>query len=510
MLALIIERWRAGQAIDRDSAEFELVQQGHPYREVHPIISRFVDEVPVLLCDPARPVPYLAGLVELGDPSSEEDLEKLALLMSALRSLYRPDRRQPTDEVVSQYSGLPLDVVQRLAPLTGFKTSEGFHLSNEILGWETFEDFLDQRLPRREELRARAQLAELQIDFVPSFLRWTNLGPYREGELQLSPLTVLVGANAAGKTSALRVINWVGELMRAGLDAIEEPFPSSASGLVRRDAIVMGLSIGGELRKREEVWTKARWSANFSMRPRPVVHRETLQLGDAPTEAQLEQGIGYWLDENGLSRPLHLLTNQLAIREAVDPQRHAAFIAMRQSMERWHAETASGIDEDVFYALLEEVSESDLRHTLDAVVGPVQVKQTGRKRWTFSDRRKYETELVAAPRGILQVVFLLAHLLHPVRPSLLAFDEIENHLHADVVERLIDVMRSYTDRTRIVLTTHSGNVLRLLEPSEVRLVRMEEDGSSIVRIDQDPVLSRLAKRGDMAKLLEDGFFAGGL
>lgn len=509
MLALIAEHWRAGHPIDRDSAEFELVQQGHPYQEVHQIISGFVNQTPVLLFDPKRPVPYLAGLIELGEQSSDEDLEQLAVLMETLRKLYHPSRRELSDEEVSQRAGLPLEVVQRLASLTPFRAEQGFRLNNEILGWETFDDFLDQQLPR--PIRMEQDLPDLHIDFLPSALRWANLGPYREAELELSPLTVLVGANAAGKTSILKVIQGIRALAEQGPRVFEPAYSYELFHLPHRNAAGAEISVSGELLKQEHRWANARWSANLSLKPRATVQRELLQLGQGLEErvVELERGIGYWAGEDGRPEPLHLRGNQLALREAIDSRRHAALIAIRQSVQRWHAEHEPVSDEAELYQLLDEGPQEELQEMVEAVLGSVRVQRRGAN-WFFIDRHKHETPLFHAPRGIRQVVAILGRLQQKNRPTLMAFDEIENHLHADVVERLLDVMRGYTDRTRILLTTHSGNVLRSMAPSEVRLVRIGADGSRIVRVDRDPTLSQLAQRGDMAKLLEDGYFARSL
>jgi AAA domain, putative AbiEii toxin, Type IV TA system/AAA ATPase domain len=54
--------------------------------------------------------------------------------------------------------------------------------------------------------------------------------------------------------------------------------------------------------------------------------------------------------------------------------------------------------------------------------------------------------------------------------SLMLMEQPEDSIHPGLLGKLIDLLRSYSARTQIVFTTHSPDVLDLLEPDEVMLI----------------------------------------
>lgn len=526
MLRVVIRHWRAGELLERDAAEFELVQEGYPYREVQQVIDRLrryalfsIFSQPSSSTSEGAKLslsPTLAGVIELGDLDCEAELDRLQPIVAALRSLYHPSRKLISPAQVAEQSGISIQEVHRLGSLTGAYGPDGFSLQNFVLEWGSFEDFLNSQLspeakpvPRHQETY---QLEDLQIDFLPSALRWTNLGPYREATLELSPLTILVGANAAGKTSALRAIALTGAIAREGLEALQPELPrwrpssKGPPGLIRQHTNELAITLEGELHNQGQAWKSVHWNADLLVNPRIAALRENLRNDPSEASVKLELGIGHWPGANGQPEPLHLRPNQLALCEATDTKRHAELIAIRQSAMGWRVALEPASPE-VLRTL--EFSLESLEEVAAAVLGPIKLR-FGYPDLSIQQRNGYSVLLEHAPRGIYQVLTILMYVLRPNPPTLLAIDEIENHLHADVLERLIEVLRSFTHRTRILLTTHSSNVLRLVDPSEVRLVRAGDEGSSIVRVDQDPILSGLVKEGAMGQLLEEGYFAGKL
>jgi hypothetical protein len=536
MLALVIKHWRAGTPIERDVAEFELVQAGHPYKEVHDsraklyarsppaitavetseaqdLFSQFFDKN--RLPDGATS-PQLAGLIELGDEACIADLNALGRIVEALRTLYHPARRQPSMEAVAALATVPLSDVQRLAPLTGVYKMEGFQLEGYVLGWSSFEAFLSGRLGMFqgvEEQGKKPALLDLEIDFTPSHLRWDNLGPYEEASLEISPITALVGGNGTGKTSALRAFALLRDIAAHGVESIDSNQAGSSFDLLR-DASGFGFALQGQHRVHGEEERKTNWSASFVMRPHFTVSSEMLEHGEAGDRMSLDYGVGRWLGANQTQTPVHLRPNQLALRELVDPKLYAAIIAVRQSIARWvilteratHNLPRFDLSGSSFSGSLDL---KDLEAAASSVLGTCRLQRRGAGRFSFVDAHGHRSSLEDAPRGVGQVVGILAYLLQSNPPSLLAIDEIENHLHTDVIERLIEVMRGVTHRTRVLFTTHSASVLRCVSPNEVSVIRAEGNASGITRADRDPTLSRLVESGSMSELLEQGYFARG-
>lgn len=521
MLALIIKHWRAGTPIERDVAEFELVQAGFPYKEVQPsryaLNARSPRAITIEQNDKFA-APKLAGLIELGDVECVADLKLLAHIVETLRTSYRPDRRQISlEEVCSSSDVTPADVL-RLAPLTELSGNDGtFQLDGHVLGWTSFTEFLNDRMGTipDAEVRAVPGVAELKIDFIPSRLSWANLGPFAETTLELSPMTVLVGGNGVGKTSALRVFELLRHVAVRGIAALN-PEHSSAD-LVREGAAEISLTVGGALHKHGLKWMDARWTASITTRPHRAARSEALHVADDRPAALLEFGVGWWMETGHSPEPFHLRPIQLALLEARSPQKYGALVAVRQGLTRWRAETDETLLAHPYFDLdqrraarMPPMDVKALQEAASAVLGPLELKQTIFNQISFVDPRGRNIPLRDAPRGIGQVVAVLTHLMQPDPPQLLAIDEIENHLHANVLERLLEVMRGFTHRTRIVLATHSSTVLRSMAPDEVRVVRAEGETSTIVRADQDPRLSQLMETGELGALLDQGYFAGGL
>jgi hypothetical protein len=522
MLALVIKHWRAGTPIERDVAVFELVQAGFPYKEAH--LSRYAlngrrpPAISIEQNDIA--VPKLAGLIELGDAECVADLKLLARIVQTLRTLYRPDRRQLSLEEVCSASDISVGEGERMAPFTSLYGKGSFQLEGHVLGWTSLSEFLNDRMGAGTSTAVHVEQSsepELEMDFVPSMLAWRNLGPFAEALLELTPMTVLVGANDVGKTSALRVIDLVRNLAARGLDVGDQVQPPPTwPDLVRTGASEIELGIGGVLRALGKPFAQAQWETTIVTNPRVAVKQESLVLDDHRKEVALAFGAGTWRGIDRTEESVHLRSNQLALRMASNPQKHAALIAMKQGLCRWVAATdytpldLPQLDTEIVSVIpIPAIDMKLLNEAVAAVLGPVKLV-VSRQKIFFGDRRGRIMPLQFAPSGVEQVVAVLMALLQSRPPALLALDEIENHLHANVLERLLEVMRGFTSRTRIVLATHSSTVLRTMSPEEVRVVIAEGETSTIVRADQDPRFSTLVETGELGELLQQGYFAGGL
>jgi predicted ATPase len=83
--------------------------------------------------------------------------------------------------------------------------------------------------------------------------------------------------------------------------------------------------------------------------------------------------------------------------------------------------------------------------------------------------------------GTLLVLGLLAALHAPNRPSLILLDDLDRGLHPRAQKELISLLRKLLDANpdlQIVATTHSPYLLDRMEPSEVRMTILQEDGST--------------------------------
>ena len=533
MLQLVAAAWRAGHLLSLDQLWFDLVEQGHALEDVRETHAEFFARR-LLLLDRSCLVPGVGALIELGDAEAEADLGTLAKLVSEIRRSYRPDLRELPLATLATALARPLDEVRRFAALVPtFQEERGIVLSVDVLAWGSFSGFLAQVLrmePAPEPAAASAEFSpmDVQLGFLPSKVQWTNLGPYEHATLELAPFTVLVGGNGVGKTSALQVLALCSRLGDHGLSLFEgwsrrrDALPPFAPpGMVRDGCKEFSLQVTGEVLRRSTRWKTAQWGVTVENSERAaVLHESVGELGERP-EAELEVGVGDWLAPGGQRAPLLLRPNQLALARAEDPMLHPAAISIRQSLERWSIGTdlAIGVDRAGQYVLLEPRDDPDrqvsreFNEVLGAVLGGYKLIAYPRHGGMLAggmlaDPRGRKMPVAHAPSGVQRVIEIFTELLRPTPPSLLAIDELETHLHADVIGRLIDVLRSFTDRTRIVVTTHSASVLRAARVDEVRVIRSGVRASVIERADRDPLLRELVQTCSMDELLGLGAFAG--
>lgn len=87
--------------------------------------------------------------------------------------------------------------------------------------------------------------------------------------------------------------------------------------------------------------------------------------------------------------------------------------------------------------------------------------------------------------GTLRYLCLLATLLHPAPPSLVAIEEPELGLHPDVVAKVAELLVDASRRTQLVVTTHSRMLVDALSdhPSSVVVCEMEAGESRFTRLD---------------------------
>jgi predicted ATPase len=86
-----------------------------------------------------------------------------------------------------------------------------------------------------------------------------------------------------------------------------------------------------------------------------------------------------------------------------------------------------------------------------------------------------------ASEGTLLTLGLLTVLLGPVRPRVLLMDDLEHGLHPLALAKLMETIRLLQSRftdLQILATSHSTRVLNHVQPEQVRLVAIGEDGYS--------------------------------
>jgi predicted ATPase len=100
------------------------------------------------------------------------------------------------------------------------------------------------------------------------------------------------------------------------------------------------------------------------------------------------------------------------------------------------------------------------------------------------------TQPIAASRlsdGTLHYIFLMALLLDPTPPPLLCIEEPEIGLHPDILSTIADMLIEASQRTQLIVTTHSDALISTLPPESVLICERDEEGSHLQRLEAEPL-----------------------
>ena len=339
-------------------------------------------------------------------------------------------------------------------------------------------------------------------------------------ELALRPLSVMIGANGTGKTTVLDVLSLLASSAQGKLSSSISELSGLANVLTYDRAEELGLAITMEVPGDEPL------EYSLHLRPQGIAYmiREEglIQRRKLDPEAFLhidsyEKDVKYFdPDKKKLMRPTweH---NPLETSLAQVPK-------MFQKPEDFRRRLASS----TFYHVLNVEPRSPVR--LPQSLGPAALpgrngedlvsclfylQQTDRSRFeaiedslraAFPRFERLDFPPVAAgtlalawrergfskplymhqlSEGTLRFLWLTTLLQSPGLTSLTLLDEPEVSLHPELLSLLADQLREASQRTQIIVATHSDTLIRFLEPSEVVVMDSTEDGmTSLTRADE--------------------------
>lgn len=97
--------------------------------------------------------------------------------------------------------------------------------------------------------------------------------------------------------------------------------------------------------------------------------------------------------------------------------------------------------------------------------------------------------------GTLRYLCLLAILCHPSPPPLICIEEPELGLHPDVLPTLADLLKDASERTQLIVTTHSDILVDAMtnQPESVLIAEKDETGSKLTRLNATELAPWLEK-----------------
>jgi predicted ATPase len=340
----------------------------------------------------------------------------------------------------------------------------------------------------------------------------------RDVRLSLRPLSVMIGANGTGKTSVLDVLSLLASSAQARLSPSISELGGLANVLTYDKAEELGLGITMEVPGYDPL--------EYSLRLRP-------------------QGVGYAIraemlcqDENSHTVPLIHRTPEMEYY--YDPERNERVVPTWEhdpletglsqvpKMLRQPEDFRRRLASSTFYHVLNVDPRSPVR--LPQAMGPAPLpgrngedlvsclfylQQTDRNRFeviedslraAFPTFERLDFPPVAAgtlalawrergfskplythqlSEGILRFLWLTTLLQSPGLTALTLLDEPEVSLHPELLSLLADQLREASQRTQLIVATHSDTLIRFLEPSEVVVLDVTEDGmTSLTRADE--------------------------
>jgi predicted ATPase len=345
----------------------------------------------------------------------------------------------------------------------------------------------------------------------------------------LGPFTALVGTNGSGKSNVVDALRFVSDAMKVGLS--------------------------GALRDRDEIGTVRRWS-----QPNPskiLIHLDLVLDTGQPASYGFEiessaeeyeqyritveeahvgvgsEGVGFRVEDGrwikgpaGLTPPLgetslvlsriggdprfQPLTRQLQqvavysiIPDALrGPQRYSpvrpmdrygstwASILKDQAAETWKPELISALHkltgdiEDVKVTPIETHLVVRFRHA---------APESQEEKWLWTTQES---------DGTLRVAGILTALLQEPPVPVIVIEEPELTVHPGALPLLYDLLKEASRRSQIIVTTHSPELLDLMEPEEIRVVQRGLEGTTVALMaasQRDAVRAGLLTLGEVLR-----------
>ncbi len=335
--------------------------------------------------------------------------------------------------------------------------------------------------------------------------------------LSLRPLNVLVGANGIGKSSLLDVFRLLrmsarGQLATTvnaagGLQSILTANAKTSKlslavtfrqadhkeliyklGLTERGALP-ALAISSESLTRRDTDTAQSPTLLFDSEDgRLRYYLENVPVADPehdPTESALSQSPPFTV----ISAFRPILASISSIYHGLDVSRRAPI----RSPQTLTPASTPGVDGADLVSCLFTIRET-ARDRYEAIEDTLRVAFPTFERlefppvaagllslgWRDSDftRPFYSSEL---SEGTLRFLWLVTLLQSPGLPKITLIDEPEVSLHPDMLRIFADLMREASERTQLIVATHSDRFVRFLEPSELVVCDRDDAGYMTVQ-----------------------------
>jgi len=341
-------------------------------------------------------------------------------------------------------------------------------------------------------------------------LRFKNWRSLRDVTISdLTPITVFVGANSSGKTNILDGLHFLKRSITAGVDV----------AVYNWQGLKNIRSLSADVQDVVEVAIAFNWNEITDLSEKVVLATEEDQL---VYERKLAEGEHvfpallvnqtFWMDVDGLAQMER--TEQIArlanlykrdrwqlLREDMTPpltldsnndfadpfsiDSRARNLPMMLDFMRQQ--------KPIIYAELQ----ADLRWLLSHIQKLETRRDERETRVIIHEKMHGDTEAPTISGGTARVLAMLTayyalDMRSPELPGLVVIEEPDTAIHPLLLENLVDLLRSYTERQerprQFILTTHNPHFLDYFRPEEVRVVERDpETGETFVDTISDSI-----------------------
>jgi predicted ATPase len=359
------------------------------------------------------------------------------------------------------------------------------------------------------------QVQEHESDNNTNAIKRLRVGGFKrllQLDLELRPLTVIIGANGVGKTSLLDALS----LLSASADGSISRFLSELGGasevLSRAKAkfISLGadLQVGGhELTYQIEIEpsgqsygiSREELSQQLPNRSEPLQHIASEFLNARyfdPSKGTMERPSWPFVTyESALSQVLrtHRLANECRNLLTSTEQYHGLDVGMRAPIKLpqvMKPVAGPGINGEDLVPFLYNLRETDARrfeliedtiraafHAFENLNFPSAA--AGMLSMTWKDKNfKSPLYMHQLSEGTLRFLWLVAILQSPSLTAVTMIDEPEVSLHPELLSLFAELIRESAQRTQVVVATHSDRLIRFLRPEEVLVMDTGDAGFS--------------------------------
>lgn len=322
------------------------------------------------------------------------------------------------------------------------------------------------------------------------------------GIIHFTPLTVFIGNNGSGKSSLIEGLEMFQQIVIQGIDEAIQPW--------RGFEHVWNKAVEHKLKKNRKISNPMSFAIKGSFRRGVVIGTDIPVYVDLLLEMDREENTvsireykvkspegGPPTELMGDSFPEYMISVDKRLQMMTSSWQFITIVPQHMQYPVLQKRTKGGVGLSRDGANVAEYFESirnadisifrDIVETLQSVLPyaddlqPAITSELERNVYLTLKEKGIEDKLAGwlLSQGTLRILALLCLLRHPVPPSVIIIEEIENGLDPRTIHLLVEEIRAFVQsgKGQIIATTHSPYLLDLLPLSQIIVVERDDDGS---------------------------------